>query len=287
MITIDDAFIDRCFTDSEPRNRRPLALYFAIGLVLAFLFVPALSGRNWGLPTAATIGIPVLLSIAILGAVAYTTRRQKIHGRESSRAWESVQLNDWNAAERELTTAFRHPIASSAERCQALLALASIAERQKNFDAAINIYQRILIEQIGQPMQLQKTQIALVYAKFKNEELTDAIQMLDRLEKISMPLGLRAGVALVRLYQRVFMGQFEDALEDLADMRQLFRRFLSTRAGYAYALYAKAFHQLDRTDEAAAYWRDATLLVAPQRLLEAYPFVNPVQDRYAATENPL
>lgn len=286
VFTIDDAFIDRCFETSAPRDRRPLAFYFAIGLGLAFLFIPALSGRDFGLPRTATVIVPLAFAAGVLGGVARATKRQRQQSREACRAWESIQLEDWDGAERELATAFDRPIASSTARCQALLALARLAERRRNFDAAIGIYQRLLIEQIGEPMQLQRAQISLVQAKFRNEELTDGIQMLERLEKFSLPLPLQAGIALVRLYQHVFMGQFEDAVGNLDELKPLLRRFLSTRAGYGYALVARALHQLGRTEEAAAYWLDATTLIQPARIVEAYPVVHPVDETYPAMEVP-
>ncbi len=286
MRQIDDDFIGRAFESTTPPKRRPLLLYFVVGLLLAFLFVPALRGDDFGLPRGAMIAIPAAFALGIMGGVAGATRRQRMRREFVTGAWESVQLEEWEAAERVLAEGLTRPIGSATDRCQAFLALAAIAEKRRDYDAAIEIYKHLLLNRIGEPNQLQLAQIAMTSAKLRNEELTDGIQMLDRLEKLPMPMSLKAGVAWIRLYQQVFMGQFEDAVRDLDEIRELFRRFLSTRAGYAYALIAKALHQLGNSERAAEYWRDATTLVRPERLTEEYPFLQAISLNYSAEDRP-
>lgn len=286
MPAFDDAFINQSFEATSPPRRR-LGFYFLIGVILALLFVPAISGRGFGLSPSMRVAIPVVISLATFSYVGSMTRRQRARRKHVVAAWDSVQLEEWDTAEARVRESLSRPLPSSADRCQAFLALAAILERRRQFETAMHVYERLLIERIGDPYQLQHAQIAMTAAKFRNEELTDGIQMLDRLEKFPMPLSLKAAVAWIRLYQQVFMGQFEDAVKNLEEIRPLFRRYLSTRAGYAYALVSKALHQLGRFDQAGHYWRDATLLVRSPRLIEEYPFLQPSPAEYPASEIPV
>ena len=100
-----------------------------------------------------------------------------------------------------------------------------------------------------------------------------------------MPLPLRAACDLVRLFQQVAMGQNEDAVAGLTDRRAGFRRHLSTRAGYGYALLAAAMDALGRRTEAATLWSDATALIRPDRLIEEFDLLQGVSRTYPATEH--
>ncbi|MBX3395420.1 MAG: hypothetical protein KF841_08625 [Phycisphaerae bacterium] len=287
MSPYDDAAIDRAFEATTPPQRRSHRWYFLIGLSLAALFIPALRGDDLGLPRGSVIIVPSIIAFSIMSIVAAITRRRRRRRAEIVTAWDAVQLEDWQAAESALLPNLATPIHSPIDRCQAFIALAALAEQRRNYDAAIRIYQQLLIDRIGDPVQLQHAQISMTTAKIRNEELTDGLQMLDRLERFEMPQALKAFVAWTRLYQRVFMGQFEDAVAGLAEARALFRRFLSTKAGYAYALIATAMHHLARHDVAARYWLDATTLVSSQRLIQEYPLLAPVAGTYPAAEHPL
>lgn len=287
MTKFDDAFIERSFELTSPPKRRNFWRYFLIGIGLALLFLPAVNGNDLGLPRPALIAIPAAFALGIMGGVAAMTRRQRSRRQIVMAAWDGVQLEEWDHAEKAVSESLDRPLATPADRCQAYLALAAVLERKRKYEAALQIYGKLLIHRIGDPYQLQHVQIAMTAAKFRNEELTDAIQMLDRIEKFPMPLTMRALVSWTRLYQQVFMGQFEDAIKDLEETRQLFRRYLSTRAGYTYALFAKALHQTGRTDLAAKYWQDATLLIKPERLMEEYPFLPPIPTSYPHAEVPI
>lgn len=287
MSAYDDAAIERAFEATAPPQRRAFGWYFLIGIGLAALFIPALRGDDLGLPRGSVIIIPSAIAFSVMTVVAAITRRRRRRRGEIVTAWDAVQLEDWQAAEDALLPNLATPIHSPIDRCQAFIALAALAEQRRNYDAAIRIYQQLLIDRIGDPIQLQHAQISMTAAKLRNEELTDGIQMLDRLERFEMPLALKAFVAWTRLYQRVFMGQFEDAVASLNDAHALFRRFLSTKAGYAYALIAAALHHLARHDDAARYWLDATTLISSQRLVQEYPLLAQIARAYPVAERPL
>ena len=80
------------------------------------------------------------------------------------------------------------------------------------------------------------------------------------------------------------MGQAADALEKAEERTKLFRDYLSTRAGYGYALLAAAFDRAGRTDSAGKYWHDATILVSPGELLERFGELKTVADKYPSAE---
>jgi len=283
---IDDTFIHRAFELTAPPRRRSFGWYFLIGIVLAFLFVPALRGDDLGLASEAMIAIPAAFALGVLGGVASASRRRRRKRAFVTLARESVQLEKWEAAAAALEGGLTRPIHSESDRASAFLSLAAVAERDKNFGSAIEIYKNLLVNRIGEPHQLHIVQMAMTSAKLRNEELTDGIDMLGRLEKMTMPLHYRAVLASIRLYPQVSPGPFADAVENLDELRELVRRYLSTRAGYPYALIAKALHQLGRTDQAERYWKDATMLVRPERLTEELPFLAPLQTVYQAEDRP-
>ncbi len=176
-------------------------------------------------------------------------------------------MEKWDAAETSLGALLESPIHNPSLRGQAFLLLAAVVEHRGQYEPAALVYEKMLLGRIGDASQLQHAQIAWAEAKLRNHELTDAVDMIGRLEKIEMPLAYKATLDLVRLFQQVFMGHHEDAVHDIEERRSLFQRYLSTRAAIGYGLLAVAMHGLSRTSEASDLWRDATTLMTPERLV--------------------
>ncbi|MCG8407946.1 MAG: hypothetical protein MI923_22325 [Phycisphaerales bacterium] len=284
MQEIDAQFIERHFAATAPRPSRMTGFYALIGVVAAFVLVWAFRAQSWHLVRPLVLGLPWLVLLLLLAVSWWTTLQQRQRRRMITKAEEHVQLEAWEQAERTLEPALQSPIRSSNDRCQAFMVLAALAEHNRQYESAARIYQTLLLERIGEGYQLQRVQLGLSSAKLRNEELADAVNLLDRLEKISMPPALQAVCQLIRLSQQVFMGHYEDAVENMADRQSLFRRFLSTKAGYGYGLLAAAHHRLGRLDEAARLWLDATTLVHPERLVEEYDCLAVVSQNYPALE---
>ena len=287
MQEIDAQSIDRRFAATAPRPKSRPSWFALLGFTTVALFFALQKDRASAEAWAWLVLLPWILVLGILAIGWFEARRQRTRRGEINRAWQHVQLEDWEEARRALEAPMQKPIGSTSDRCQAFMLLAGIAEQQRNFDTAVHIYETLRLERIGDGFQLQQVQLALAAAKLRNQELTDGIRLLDRLERISMPASLQAVCQLVRLYQQVFMGHFEDAVDGIDDRKSMFRRHLSTKAGYGYGLLATAMHHLKRNDEAIGLWRDATTLVPADKLVLEYDLLVPVSADYLSVEHPV
>jgi hypothetical protein len=294
---IDAELIERRFSATEPRRGgRYLFHALASGLVICLLLVPLLGGAfledGAGEPRSGQMQVlGALLAgwlIGMLLVVGWFARRRRRRCRGGVlAAWEHAQLEDWEAAQSVLDRVMQKAIPSTVDRGQAFMTLAAIAEHEGCYTGAGQIYETLLLRRIGDAVQLQQAQIGLAAAKLRNQELTDAVNMLSRLEQVVMPPTLRAALDVVRLFQQVFMGHHEDAAQDCEKRCQLYRRFLSTQAAHGYGLLAAAMHHLGRTGEAARLWRDATMLIEAERLVKEYPLLEQVAREYPAMEHRL
>lgn len=288
MDRIDIETADRMFeaTRRNPRENHPS--FFIIGLMIALILTPFLfnvdldsfSGRI-------IIAAPWVLFLSLLAMGWRRAKRHRLVSAVISTAWDDAQLENWDAVESALTPLLNRPIRSDADRGRIFVLLAAVEERKKSYDTAAHIYERLLRQRIGEPALLQQAQLAMASAKLRNEELADAVDLLDRLQQIQMPASLRAIYEVIRLHQQLFMGHYNDAIADIDERLALFRRHLSTRAGFAYALVAAAFHRLGKPDLAQRYWNDATTLVTPDKILERFELARDVSQAYPAAEHPL
>jgi tetratricopeptide (TPR) repeat protein len=287
MQSIDAETVEQWFADTQPKRSRLYGSYTFLLAALMGLMLVAVFGSRMGLPPLAG----VLLAVLVLGLFMTTGwkngRRQARNRHRVQQAWQAVQLDEWDTARSLLEDLVRRPIQSSTDRCEVFTLWAALAEEKGDYAAAARIYETLLLARIGDARQLQEAQIALASAKLRNQELTDAVEMIGRLEKVPMPQGMRAALDLVRLHQQVFMGNLEDAVYGANERRELYRRFLSTRAGYGYGLLAAAMHALGRTDEAKQLWQDATTLIKPDRLTSEYDVLAPVAQTYPPSEHPV
>ncbi|MCA9257499.1 MAG: hypothetical protein KDA33_17750 [Phycisphaerales bacterium] len=288
MERIDIDTADRAFVATRRNPRENHASFFVMGLMLATILVPFLFTLELdSFEGRVIIVAPWALMFVLLMLSWRRARRHRHVTAAISAAWDHAQLEDWAAVEAILPHLLRHPIRSDSDRGRTMVLLASVAERKRCYDAAAHIYERLLRERIGDAPLLQQAQLALASAKLRNEELTDAVDLLDRLQQIQMPASLRAVYEVIRLHQQVFMGHYADAIANIDDRIALFRRHLSTRAGFAYALVAAAFHRLNMPDRARRYWNDATMLVTPNKILERFEIARDVSQAYPAAEHPL
>lgn len=272
---------------TEPRRGIMFHVFVVVVAVLALLFVFVMLNPSRQVLPGSGIILPwlLILTLASAGWIANRTRRRC---RASIvKAWEQIQLGEWDAGASVLDEVTQHPIRSRVDRAQALMLLASVAEHQQQYESAGLIYETLLQRRIGDSLQLQQAPIALAAAKLRNSELTDAITLLGRLERLEMPQAIRVAYDLVRLFQQVLMGQNDDAASDLEKRRKLYQRYLSTRAAYGYAFLSLAVHHLGRTDEAAGLWADATALVEAEKLVEEYEMLAPLKAAYMSTEHRL
>jgi tetratricopeptide (TPR) repeat protein len=288
MFEISLEFANSAFETTKPNPRANHPAYFVIGLLLASLLAPLFLDLNANsLQGRAVVVMPWLFILALLAISYFRVRKQRNISLRATKAWDAAQLEDWQAVESLLPELLKTPMRDPDDRGRALVLVAMLAEQRKNFDVASHVYERVLRQRIGDARLLQHVQLALAAAKLRNEELVDAIDLLGRLQQIEMPPSFRAIYEAIRLHQQVFMGHYADAVTDLDDRLKLFRRHLSTRAGYAYALLATAFHRLGNRDSAQRFWLDATTLVAPDAIHNRYEVTRDLIGTYAASERPL
>lgn len=282
---MDAQRIDRLFEATEPTRSGTLWWYALMGITFGALLATLFKGEGSVIPRWILLPLPWLVILFLLVVRWISARRDIRHRRATAEAWDQARLEAWPQVEQSIDVLMNRPIRFSSDRCQVFILLARLAERKGLYEQATRIYERLLVERIGDGYQLQKTQLALSSAKLRNEELTDGVRMLDRLERVPMPLALRAIHSLIRLYQQVFMGHYEDAVEKVSDRHALFQRYLSTRAGFGYGLMAAAMHHLDRREEAAGLWLEATTLIPAARLVKEYHCLETVSRAYPATEH--
>lgn len=280
-MTIQD--LDAIIASSRPKRRTLRSSSFIL-LGLSMLLGALLADP--GFISEHPIGwlLPQAVLIAMICFVVRNVARQRQMARGMVAAIEAVQLKQWPQAHEALRRLLRYPIQHRVARAEALLALAAVAESDHNYEVAQKLYETLLKDNDADPIQLHSARVALAAAMMRTGQVTDAVKMIERLERADLPDPLRAQVELLGLFREVTMGQLQSAVERADQRRQLFRQYLGTRAAYGYGLLAAAFDRINRPNQAAAYWHDATLLLRPSELTERFKELEDVAAKYSAVE---
>jgi hypothetical protein len=98
--------------------------------------------------------------------------------------------------------------------------------------------------------------------------------------------GDSAGLALVEIYRDVITGHADDAVARFKEKLPTLREQLGQRVGDAWGLAAKAYDAMGRSEEAAAAWTNATLLVPSVELENRWPELAGLSQHYAAAAPP-
>ncbi len=231
-------------------------------------------------------GTHLAMIVAVVLVLSVGMRHRRM-GRSMLEAFEAVQLQDWDRAEKALLTLLSRPVRPGHARVEALLALASLAEAQNHYEGSQRVYEAILNGDEADPLQQHTTHLALASAMLRNGETADAVALIDKLERINLPEPLEAQVSLLSLFREVVMGHAHETLDKAARRRALFRNNLGTRAGYGYALLAAAYDRAEQAEPAEQNWHDATLLVRPEQLLDRFDMLKSVATKYPAAQRPL
>ncbi|MGQ9648882.1 MAG: tetratricopeptide repeat protein [Phycisphaerae bacterium] len=230
---------------------------------------------------------PHVVLLFIVAVILLKLLRQQRQARLTLAAFESLQLQEWEQARRHLVKLLTRPVNHAPARTEALLGLGSLAEIGHDYDAAQQVYQAILDEAVANPVQLLMTRIALAATLLRTGQTADAVDMVDRLARTSLPDSLKAHVEMVSLFREIVMGHAADGLAKADYRRALFREHLGTRAGYGYALLAAAYDQANLPSLAQKCWEDATLLVRADTLVERFGELTSVAARYVPVEHML
>lgn len=272
---------------SRPRRRLVgghLPLLVLVGLLLGVILAgPAVPG----VPPRLIPAVPVLLVLLVVVATRWRMRRQQDRADLWKRANEAVLLEEWSSARQRLSDLLSRPVQSATVRTQGLLGLAAIADHCHEYQSSQLLYEQVLEDGAGQPAQLHAAAIGMAVAMLRNEELTSAVRVIDQLARQDWPRPWKAHLELLRLFREVVMGQYDDVLASAASRCELFREYLSTRSGYGYGLMALGYHRRGRSEVAGRLWRDATLLIAPAKLLDRFPMLSELAEQYTPCEVPL
>lgn len=228
--------------------------------------------------------LPHLLLLSLILMITQSARKQRRRSIKLIQALEMVQLKQWDTAREQLAEVLRQPVKSSQARGESLLALAAVAESDQQWEIAQHIYEAILSDRAIDPLQRHTATVAVTETMLRTGQTTDAVNLIDRLDREELPEPLQAQVQLVALYREVTMGHAADALDRADDRRNLFRKYLGTIAGFGYALLAAAYDRAGNAETAARFWHDATLLVRPAELTRRYRELEPLTTRYKTAE---
>jgi tetratricopeptide (TPR) repeat protein len=283
MITMDVA--ERLIHASRP----PRGLHGSRMVLLGF---GLLLGATLARPEIlAQIGLPGwvwghIALLVVLTAILWVGLRQRTQARLLLAAFEGLQLQEWDKARDTLLRLLARPVRHAPARAEALIGLGGLAEIEHNYDVAQRVYESILQEAAANPVQLVMARMALSAALLRTGQTADAVEMIDRLGRTSLPNSMKAHVELVTLFREVVMGQAADTIDKADHRRGLFREHLGTRAAYGYALLAAAYDRAGRPEIARQFWQDATLLIPAKTLMERFRELAPLATRYPATEHP-
>jgi tetratricopeptide (TPR) repeat protein len=170
---------------------------------------------------------------------------------------------------------------------QAVMLLADNCMQIEAWEPAIGTYDFLLerLDQEGPTTQVLRAQRTL--GLLHDDRLADADAELRRLgHHAHAPLAAALHRA-AELYRRVKTHHDPQALAETD--RQALRRTLSplgVEAGYYYALIAEACRRAGRADLAAPWWRDATLLLPPQRIASHVPETAPLAESHSLPSAP-
>jgi hypothetical protein len=285
MITTET--VEQLIDSSRPRaqiGRGPVLILIGLIALAATLW---LSPEAFGSEGALTWLLPQGVLIVVIVLLVRTARRQRDTARLMTAGIEAVQLRRWDEAREHLVPLLRRQMSHPRARTASLLALAAVAEADRNYVASQRIYETVLAEEAGDPLQRHVARIALVASMFRNGQTADAVSLSDRLARTELSGALKAQIELLMLFREVVMGQTTDGIERADERRQLFRAHLGTRAAYGYGLLATVFDRAEQPEQARRDWLSATLLVRPGELVERFGELESVARKYPATEWPL
>lgn len=278
MLTLETA--EQLILSSRPRGgliRGPMFVLLGASVLLGGLSADTTLFAPNGTMTWL---LPQLVFVALAGLMVYSVRRQKELAHYVQESVEAVQLRQWPRAWIALSRLLRRPMPHAAARAESLLALAAVAEASNSFEISQRIYEHMLQERAADPVQLHTARVGLGAAMLRTGQTTDAVGLIDRLEREELPGSLKAHIELLSLFREVTMGHAIEGLDRAEQRRELFRRHLGTRAGYGYALLAAAYDAGGQANEAARLWHQATMLVPPAELSRRFSEVKRLMAKY-------
>lgn len=273
---------------SRPRQRVSWVGY-GIGLVLFLVLMGAYAG---GSSSQAAEAIEVLSSLVMVLVVVgmstmtwYAVRAQRAEQTYLESAEELIQLRRWPEAAMLLQGLLSRPMRTHGMRAQALIFLTSVLARYHRFEDAIAVQNHLLDELPPDSSTAYAVKLGRAMAMLRDDHLYDADRAISELRR-SQDASDSAGLALVEIYRDVKTGHPTEAVELFNAKRSLLRQQLGHRIADAYALLAKAYDLLGRTEQAGDAYAAATTLSPAPELHRRYPELAGLIGRYQPAPAP-
>ena len=275
---------------SQPRARVSLFWYGAGGFLLVVLTATLLSGHS---ETGKKLvdALSALMMIALIAGMmvmtVVTVRRHRAEQQEVEAASELVQLRRWPQAALLLQEVLSKPARSLGLRSQALIYLGAVLARYHRFDDAIAVYNHLLDHKLVDGGTAYGLRLGRVMAMIREDHLFDADRAIAELRRLGNSAGVDSGgLALVEIYRDVKTGHPDEAVAIFEEKLPVLRDQLGHRVADAYALAARAYDLLGRTNEAQDAYTRATLLAPLIELHRRYPDVEKLAGRYQPSPAP-
>src|SRR5262249_6596405 len=140
-----------------------------------------------------SLAIPWALVMGMLTWRGYVARRRREALLQLGKAVEAAEFSDWPKVGQITRALLARPLAPESARVQAILLLAGATERTHQYDVSELLFESILSERRGDAVQLHQATLGLAAVKLRSEQLTDAVQILNRMRLTELPPILRAG----------------------------------------------------------------------------------------------
>lgn len=275
---------------SKPRGRVSWFWYAAGGFLLVVLSATLLSGHSETgrrLVDALSALMMIALVAGMMVMTVVTVRRHRAEQEQVEAASEMVQLRRWPQAALLLREILSRPARGIALRSQALIYLGAVLARYHRFTDAIAVYDHLLDHNLVDGATAYGLRLGRVMAMLREDHLFDADRAIAELRRLGNSAGVDSGgLALVEIYRDVRTGHPDEAVAIFEDKLPVLRDQLGHRVADAYALAARAYDLLGRTDEARDAYARATLLAPLIELHRRYPEVEKLAGKYQPSPAP-
>ena len=271
---------------------RPQPFLRQLGRGILAVWVIALLGPVLGLPPVALETAALLATVA---AIVLLSVRGSALNRETTALDELealLALRRVDEAVPGLQDVMGRPMHGPENRLRAMLLLGTTLARLNRSDDALRVYGELLdAEGLAGPAAAM-VKLARAATMLRADHLYDADRAISDLRRTigrddgADPIAV-AGLRLVELHRDVKTGHLAEAVDLFDAHLPSLRAGLGHRVAEAHALVAIALHRLNRGDEAAARFADATALAPLSDLVRRYPELWPLYAGYPTTAAPV
>jgi hypothetical protein len=307
------AFLDvpTLLQQSQPRATG-VRLWQAFGVFLIVVLASAILSSRGGEVARLVNFFSGFVMLGLIGAMILISRSAFNHARTEQLQLESIEelvrLRRWPEAAGMLDQLLSRPTRTLAARIQGLIFLTGVLARYNRFDDAIAVQNELLEHAPLDPGTMHGLRLARAMAMLRADHLFDADRAINELRRQvtragraaseaqspddlaptspDQPQSLSAGLALVELYRDVKTGHPAEAVELFNSTLPALRQQLGHRVADAHVLVARAHDLLDRADEAAKHYHNATVLAPAVELHRRYPETQALASKYPAAQAP-